>query len=87
MHDEYASQGQTVSQHSYLEVLRRLNDAVRRKLKRKWQCGEWQIYHKNTLAHSNQNVQNFFVKHVILHVHQTLYFTDGPMRIFAPSTE
>lgn len=37
VHQEYAPQGQTVTQYFYLEVLRCLHNTVHNKLARKWQ--------------------------------------------------
>jgi len=65
MHHEYAPQGQNINKEYYLEVLRHLHDAVRRKRQDLWAAGTWQLHHDNAPAHSSQLIQTFLAKHNI----------------------
>lgn len=51
VHWEFVPPGQTVNQHFYLEVLRRLREDVRRKRPELWRSGEWFLHHDNAPAH------------------------------------
>ena len=55
VHFEFVSQGQTVNQQFYLEVLKRLRDAVRRKRPELWRSDEWLVHH-NAPAHTALSV-------------------------------
>jgi len=65
VHFEFAPQGQTVNQQFYLEVLKRLRDAVRRKRSNLWQSGEWLLHHDNAPAHTASSVRQFLTKNRI----------------------
>ena len=41
LHYEFAPRGQTINKEYYVEVLKRLRDAVRRKRPRFWSSGDW----------------------------------------------
>jgi len=62
VHFEFVSQGETVNQRFYLEVLKRLHDAVRRKRPELWRSGEWLLHHDNAPAHTALNVRQFLTK-------------------------
>lgn len=56
IHHECAAQNQIVHRQFYLELLGWLYDSVFHKwLPRKWQIGEWQIYHDDKLALTQSN--------------------------------
>ena len=76
VHHEYAPQGQNINKEYYLEVLRRLRDAVRRKRPDLWAAGTWQLHHDNAPARSSQLIQTFLAKHNIPVVRQAPYSFD-----------
>jgi len=76
VHHEYTPQGQSINKEYYLEVLRRLRDAVRRKRPDLWATGTWQLHHDNAPAHSLQLIQIFLAKHNIPVVQQAPYSPD-----------
>ena len=68
VHHEYAPPGQTITKDYYIEVLRRLTDAVRRKREQLWGSGDWHLHHDNAPVNSSSLVQTFLVKHRITQV-------------------
>ena len=66
VHYEFAPRGQTINKEYYVEVLKRLRDAVRRKRPRFWSSGAWLLYHDYAPAHSSNLVQQFLAKHKIV---------------------
>ena len=70
VHHEYAPEGQTINKQYYLEVLRRLRDAVRRKRPALWATQDWQLHHDNAPAHSAHLIQEFLAKHGITQVRE-----------------
>ena len=42
----------TITKEYYIEVLRRLRDAIRRKRSQLWGSGDWQLNHDNAPVHS-----------------------------------
>ena len=73
VHYEFASRSQTINKEYYVEVLKRLRDAVRRKRRRFWSSGDWLLYHNNAPAHSSDLVQQFLAKHKIVQLRQPPY--------------
>ena len=65
-----APRGQTINKEYYVEVLKRLRDAVRRKRPRFWSSGNWLLHHDNAPAHSSNLVQQFLTKHKIVQLRQ-----------------
>ena len=76
VHHKYAPQGQNLNKVYYLEVLRRLLDAVRSKRRDLWAAGTWQLHHYNVPARSSQLIKVFLAKHNIPVVRQALYSSD-----------
>jgi len=62
VHFEFVPQGQTVNQQFFLEVLKRLRDAVRRKSPKLWQSGEWLLHQDNAPAHTALSAHQFLTK-------------------------
>ena len=76
VHDNYAADSETVNRENYVEILRRLRDAVRRKRPAAWKQGDWQLHHVNARAQSSDLLQNFLAKLQIPLVPQPLYSLD-----------
>lgn len=76
VHHEYAPKGQTITKEYYIDVLRRLRDAVRRKRPEFKESGSWKLHHDNAPAHSAHVVQQFLAKHGIPVVSQPPYSPD-----------
>ena len=76
VHHEYAPDGQTINKEFYLEVLRRLREAVRRKRPEKWRDGDWTTTMR---PHTSHLVQQFLAKHGTAQLQQPPYSPD-----FAP---
>jgi len=62
VHFEFVLQDQTVNQQFYLEVLKRLRDAVRRKRPELWWSGEWLLHNDYAPAHTALSVRQFLTK-------------------------
>ena len=65
VHHEYLPEGSTVNQTYYIEVLKRLRDAIRRKNPELWRSGDWFFHHDNAPAHSALRTRKFLAKHSI----------------------
>ena len=76
VHYEFATRGQTINKEYYVEVLKRLRDAVRRKRPRFWSSGDWLLHHDKAPAHSSNLVQQFLAKHNIVQLRQLSYSPD-----------
>ena len=76
LHYEFAPRVQTINKEYYVEVLKRLRDAVRRKRPRFWSSSDWLLHHDNAPAHSSNLVQQFLAKHKIVQLHQPPYSPD-----------
>ena len=62
VHHEYAPEGQIINKECYVEVLRRLRDAVRRKRPDMWTGKNWQLHHDNAPAHFAHVIKGFLAK-------------------------
>jgi hypothetical protein len=82
VHHSYAPAGQTMNKEYYLEVIRHLRDAARRKRPDLWVSRNWQLHHDNALAHSSHLIQSFLAKHGIPVVHQAPYSPNMAPRDF-----
>lgn len=78
-----ASPGQTITKDYYVEVLRRLRAAMRRKRASLFESRGWQLHHDNAPAHRSQLVREFLAKHQIPQVLQPPYSPDlSPCDLF-----
>jgi len=62
VHSEFVPNSETVNQAFYLQVLKCLRDAVRRKRLGLWQSREWWLHHDNAPAHKALSGQQFLTK-------------------------
>ncbi|CAB0013034.1 unnamed protein product, partial [Nesidiocoris tenuis] len=62
VHSEFVPPGQTVNQHFYLEVLKRLRESIRKKRADLWQSGDWFFHQDNAHAHTALSVKQFLTK-------------------------
>ena len=51
-----------MNKEMYIDFLRRLRDAVRRKRPEKWRTNSWCLLHNNALAHRSVFVKDFLAK-------------------------
>ena len=65
VHHEHLPEGSTVNQTYYIEVLKRLRDAIRRKRPELWSSGDWFFHHDNAPAHLALRTREFLAKHSI----------------------
>jgi hypothetical protein len=72
-HHKFAPEGQTINKDLYLEVLRRLRDAVGRKRPEMWTAGSWLLHHDNAPAHTALSIRWFLAKHPIPTIPQPPY--------------
>ncbi|GFX97127.1 uncharacterized protein TNCV_556171 [Trichonephila clavipes] len=73
VHHEYAPQGQTGNKEFYLDVMRILREAVRRKRPVLRASSGWMRHHDGTPAHTANLVQQFLTKHGTIEVADAPY--------------
>ncbi|GFX89523.1 mariner Mos1 transposase [Trichonephila clavipes] len=61
----WVSEGQTINQHYYLEVLGNLRERIRKKRPEMWKEKSWIFHQDNAPAHSALSVKRFLAKHSI----------------------
>ena len=76
VHQEFSPQGRTVNKEYYLEVMRRLREAIRKKRPELWKNNSWLLHHDNAPAHSSLLVHNFFAKNNTVIMLQPPYSPD-----------
>jgi len=76
VHHEYAPAGQMINKEYYVEILKRLRDAIRRKRPHFWQTGDWLLHHDNAPAHASNLVQQYLSKHSVVQLRQPPYSPD-----------
>lgn len=59
---EFLPQGQTVNQHVYKEILRRLLRSVREKRRELWQDNTWLLHQDNAPAHNALSIRQFLAE-------------------------
>ena len=65
VHYWYLPKSSTVNQAYFIEVLKRLRNAIRRKRPELWRSGDWFFHHDNSPAHSALRNREFLAKHSI----------------------
>ena len=68
VHHEYLPEGSTVNQTYYIEVLKRLRNAIRRKRPELWRSGDWFFHHDNAPVHSALRTREFLAKKLFITV-------------------
>jgi len=76
VHHEFLPPGRTVNKEYYLEVLRRLREAIRRKRPNLWQNNSWQLHHDNAPAYTTLLVREFLAKNATVIMPQPPYSPD-----------
>ncbi|UYV78527.1 hypothetical protein LAZ67_16001902 [Cordylochernes scorpioides] len=76
VHYEFVPESQTINQHYYHYVLRRLREAVRQKRPEKWHQKNWLLHHDNARPHTAFTVQLYLAKHGIALLPQPPYSPD-----------
>ena len=76
LHHEFVSQGQTVNQHFYKEVLTRLVNKIRQKQRAFWAGKTWILHHDNAPAHRALSVKQSLVSKEITTLHHPPYSPD-----------
>ena len=76
VHAEFLPQGQTINQHVYKNILRRLMRSMREKKREMWESRSWLLHHDNAPAHNALGIREFFAKNNIAVLEQPLYSPD-----------
>ncbi|UYV66406.1 hypothetical protein LAZ67_4001565 [Cordylochernes scorpioides] len=76
VHYEFVPECQTINQHYYLDVLRRLREPVRQKRPGKWHQKNWLLHHDNARPHTAVTVPLYLAKHGISLLPQLPYSPD-----------
>ena len=76
VHHEYAPEDQTINKEYYLQVLRRLREAARRKRPDMWAAKNFQLHHDNAPVHSAHVIHAFLAKNSMSLVRQAHYSPD-----------
>jgi len=69
VHKEFVSPGQTVNAAFYVEVLKRLQENVRRKRPDHWQNNTWLLHHDNAPAHAALLTRRFLTDNMTVVPH------------------
>jgi histone-lysine N-methyltransferase SETMAR len=75
VHYEFNSEGKTVYQQCYLELLTRLREPVRRKIPQIWP-DKWILHHNNAPAHDALRVREFLTNKSITKMDHPSYSSD-----------
>ncbi|GBM53367.1 hypothetical protein AVEN_81921-1 [Araneus ventricosus] len=67
---------QTVNKVLYLEILKRLRDAIRQKRPEKWATNDWFLLHDNAPPHRALIVKKYLARHSVTTLEQPPYSPD-----------
>jgi len=73
VHAEILPQGQTINQHVYKNILRRLMHSVWEKRRELWETRSWLLHHDNAPAHNALVIREIFTKNNIAVLEQPPY--------------
>jgi hypothetical protein len=76
VHKEFGPTGQTVNSGFYCDVLWRMRENLRRRLKL-WREQTWLLHHDNALSHSSVLTQQFLAKNKMAVIPHPLYSPDS----------
>ena len=76
VHVDWVSEGQTVNQVCYKEVLTDLHEWVRRRRPEMWKNGWWVLHQDDAPAHNALSVKTFLTKHKITLLEHPPYSPD-----------
>ncbi|GBO18478.1 hypothetical protein AVEN_231257-1 [Araneus ventricosus] len=76
IHYEFIPEGQTVNKELYLEILKRLRDAIRRKRPEKWATNDWFLLHDNAPPHRALIVKKYLTRHSVTNLEHPPYSSD-----------
>jgi hypothetical protein len=76
IHHEFLPFGQIVNREYYLNVMKRLREAVRWKGPDLWRRKKWLCHHDNALEHSSILICDFLTKHEMTLIPRPLYSPD-----------
>ena len=76
VHHEFLPPGCTVNKEYYLQILRNLREAIRRKRPELWRDNSWILHHDNAPAHTALLIQQFLAKHNTVVMPQPPYSPD-----------
>lgn len=62
VHHEFLAEGCTVNKHYYLQVMRRLREAIRQKRPDLWEGNSWFLHHDNAPSHNAIIIREFLAK-------------------------
>ncbi|GFV57676.1 mariner Mos1 transposase [Trichonephila clavipes] len=75
-HHDYSPQGQAVNKELYLDIMRRLREAIRRKHPVLWASSRWMLHHNGDPAHTTSLVQQILTKHGTIQAARPPYSPD-----------
>jgi len=74
VHREFLPQGQTTNNEYYLQIQRRLFEAIHKKKRPDlWQNNSWLLYYDNAPTHTSLLVTEFLAKYKTVTMHQSPY--------------
>ncbi|GBM48584.1 hypothetical protein AVEN_99017-1 [Araneus ventricosus] len=76
IHYEFISEGQTVNKELYLEILKRLRDASRRKRPEKLATNDWFLLHDIAPSHSALIMKKYLTRHSVTTLEHPPYSPD-----------
>lgn len=76
VHHEFLPRGKTVNKEYYIQVLRRLREAIRRKRPELWRNNNWLLHHDNAPPHTALVIREFLTKHSTTVMPQPPYSPD-----------
>ncbi|GBM34385.1 hypothetical protein AVEN_219081-1 [Araneus ventricosus] len=82
IHYGFIPEGQTVNKELYLEILKRLRDAVRRKRPEKWATKDWFLLHDNAPPHRALIMKKYLARHSVTTLEHPPYSPDLAPAVF-----